>query len=188
MPGGRHFGFQLTFFRRGLSPGPPPGGPGLATNQIYFAHFAITDSAAGRHAFAERWSRGAGALAGAAGEPFAVWLEGWRVDSRNPDGSSLHLAAREGALALDLDLAVEPSRSCAHGDRGLSPKSDEPGNASYYVGYTRIGTSGRITSASGTFEATGASWFDHEWSTSALGQGAIGWDWFSLQTRATSAS
>jgi predicted secreted hydrolase len=27
----------------------------------------------------------------------------------------------------------------------------------------------------------GQSWFDHEWSTSALGPGAVGWDWFSLQ-------
>ncbi|HEY7513381.1 MAG TPA: lipocalin family protein, partial [Vicinamibacteria bacterium] len=27
----------------------------------------------------------------------------------------------------------------------------------------------------------GAAWFDHEWSTSALGPGAVGWDWFSLQ-------
>ena len=180
-PGGRHFGYQLTFFRRGLSPGPPPAGPGLATNQIYFAHFAITDSAAARHAFAERWSRGAGDLAGATGAPFAVWLEGWRVESENPEGSSLHLAARDGALALDLDLAATKPL-VAHGDRGLSPKSDEPGNASYYVGYTRHRTSGRITTASGTFEVAGASWFDHEWSTSALGKGAVGWDWFSLQT------
>ena len=80
-PGGRHFGYQLTFFRRGLSSGPPPAGPGLATNQIYFAHLAVTDSAAGQHAFAERWSRGAGDLAGAVGEPFAVWLEGWRAEA-----------------------------------------------------------------------------------------------------------
>ncbi len=180
-PGGRHFGYQLTFFRRGLSPDPPPAGPGLATNQVYFAHSAITDSAAGRHAFAERWSRGAGDLAGATGEPFAVWLEGWRAEGRTPEGSSLHLTAHDGALALDLDLAAAKPL-VAHGDRGLSPKSDEPGNASYYVGYTRLRTSGRITTPSGTFEVTGASWFDHEWSTSALGKGALGWDWFSLQT------
>jgi len=28
---------------------------------------------------------------------------------------------------------------------------------------------------------SGEAWFDHEWSTSALGAGAVGWDWFSLQ-------
>ena len=110
-----------------------------------------------------------------------MWLEGWRVESRNQEGRSLHLEARDGALALDLELAATRPL-VAHGDRGLSPKSDEHGNASYYVGYTRLRTSGRITTASGAFEVTGASWFDHEWSTSALGKGAIGWDWFSLQT------
>ncbi len=179
--GGRHFGYQLTFFRRGLSPGPPPDGPGLATNQIYFAHFAVTDVTAGRHAFAERWSRGAGGLAGAQAEPLALWLEDWRAEGRKGDGSVLHLAAREGLVALDLELAATKPL-VAHGDRGLSAKSDEPGNASYYVGHTRLLTRGRITTSAGTVEVAGTSWFDHEWSTSALGKGDLGWDWFSLQT------
>jgi predicted secreted hydrolase len=178
---GRRFGYQLTFFRRGLSPGPPPEGPGLATNQVYFAHFALADAAARSHAFAERWSRGAGGLAGARGEPsFAVWLDDWRAEARRPDGSALRLTAREGAMALDLELAASKPL-VAHGDRGLSAKSREPGNASYYVGYTRLETRGRLTTAAGTFAVAGASWFDHEWSTSALGKGAAGWDWFSLQ-------
>ena len=77
----------------------------------------------------------------------------------------------------------------AHGDRGLSPKSDEPGNASYYVGYTRMAARGRVGTSGGTggsaalleVEVSGEAWFDHEWSTSALGAGAVGWDWFSLQ-------
>jgi predicted secreted hydrolase len=30
-------------------------------------------------------------------------------------------------------------------------------------------------------DVRGSAWFDHEWSTSALGEGAVGWDWFSLQ-------
>ncbi len=179
--GGRHFGYQLTFFRRGLSPGPPPEGPGLATNQIYFAHFAVTDSTAGRHAFADGWSRGAGGLAGAQAEPLALWLEGWRAEGRNDDGSALHLAARDGAIALELDLA-SAKPLVAHGDRGLSGKSAAAGNASYYVGYTRLRTRGRIANGAGEFDVTGTSWFDHEWSTSALGEGALGWDWFSLQT------
>src|SRR3990172_2887840 len=147
----RRFGFQLTFFRRGLSPGPPPVA-GLATNQIYFAHFALTDVGAGRHASAERLSRGAAGLAGASGQPFRVFVEDWTAVATSP-----------------------------HGDRGLSPKSDEPGNASHYVGYTRMSARGRVgTDGTGT-PVTGEAWFDHEWSTSALGPLALGWDWFSLQ-------
>ena len=68
-----------------------------------------------------------------------------------------------------------------HGDRGLSRKSTEPGNASYYVGYTRMTATGHVSAGGPAVAVRGTAWFDHEWSTSALGKGAIGWDWFSLQ-------
>jgi predicted secreted hydrolase len=187
---GRRFGFQLTFFRRGLAPGPPPEGPGLASNQVYFAHFAITDVAVGRHTATERFSRGAAGLSGATGRPFAVWLEDWRADSLNSDGSAVRLNAHDAASGLSLDLELKATKPLvAHGDSGLSPKSDESGNASYYIGYTRLSARGRIgiaevggaSPARREVEVTGEAWFDHEWSTSALGRGAVGWDWFSLQ-------
>jgi predicted secreted hydrolase len=177
---GRLFGFQLTFFRRGLSPGSPPSPPGLRTNQIYFAHLALTDVAGRRHEFFERWSRGAAGLAGATGEPFRVWLEDWRADGVAADGSSVRLRAKDGAIGLDLALtATKPL--VRHGDRGLSPKSAEPGNASYYMGYTRMTAAGQVSADGSPHEVRGTAWYDHEWSTSALGKGAIGWDWFSLQ-------
>jgi len=179
---GRRFGFQVTFFRRGLSPGPPPSAPGLATNQVYFAHMALTDVDAGTHEYFERWARGAGGLAGATAEPFTVWLEDWRAVSTSSDGSAVRLAARAGAVSLDLALEARKPL-VAQGDRGLSAKGEEDGNASYYVGYTRMGARGRLTTGSGTgpLEVTGEAWFDHEWSTSALSPDAVGWDWFSLQ-------
>jgi predicted secreted hydrolase len=177
---GRRFGFQLTFFRRGLSPGAGPDGSGLATNQIYFAHLAITDVEARAHRFAERWSRGAGNLAGARGSPFAVWLEDWRVESASEDGRSVRVIARDGPLLLDLELEARKPL-VRHGDRGLSAKSSEPGNASHYVGYTRLEARGRLAAEGRAVRVSGEAWFDHEWSTSALGEGAVGWDWFSLQ-------
>jgi predicted secreted hydrolase len=175
---GRSFGFQLTFFRRGLAPGAPPDGPGLATHQIYFAHLAVTEEVASQHRFAERWSRGAGGLAGARGAPFAVWLEDWRVESTAEGG--WRLAARDGPIDLDLTLQARKPL-VRHGDRGLSPKSAAPGNASHYIGYTRLSARGRLTVGDQTMEVSGEAWFDHEWSTSALGPGAVGWDWLSLQ-------
>jgi predicted secreted hydrolase len=175
----RRFGFQLTFFRRGLSPGPPPGA-GLATNQVYFAHFAITDVEGGRHASAERVSRGAAGLAGASGEPFRVAVEDWSVAATDAAGSAVRLRARDQGLVLDLELhATKPL--VLHGDLGLSAKSAEAGNASYYVGYTRMTARGRIGAAGEGADAAGEAWFDHEWSTSALGPSAVGWDWWSLQ-------
>jgi predicted secreted hydrolase len=183
---GARFGFQLTFFRRGLSPGPPPDGPGLASNQVYFAHFALTDVERGRHVAVERFSRGAAGLAGAvpaagaAGRPLAIWLEDWRADPC--DDGSWRLRGRDEASGLSLDVVVRPEKPLvAHGDRGVSPKSDEPGNASYYVGYTRLSAQGRVALGAHTADAAGLAWFDHEWSTSALGKAAVGWDWLSLQ-------
>lgn len=178
---GRRFGFQLTFFRRGMAPGEEQR-PSLRTRQVWFAHFALTDVGARRHRFAERFARGAGGLAGATGEPFRVWLEDWQAEATNAQGSALRLVARDGGLSLDLRLeAGKPL--VAHGDRGLSPKSAEPGNASLYVGYTRLSARGAVATEGGApVEVQGQAWFDHEWSTSALGQGALGWDWFSLQT------
>ncbi len=176
---GRRFGYQLTFFRRGLTPGEPLGS-GLQTNQVYMAHFAISDLESRAHRSAQRLSRGAGGLAGATGSPFRVWLDSWEASSHDETGSAIGLRGEHEGTMIDLSLrATKPL--VAHGKEGLSAKSAESGNASYYIGYTRLATEGRLHLDGEPFEVTGTSWFDHEWSTSALGTGAVGWDWFSLQ-------
>jgi predicted secreted hydrolase len=177
---GRRLGFQLTFFRRGLSPGAPPAGAGLRTNQIYFAHFALTDATRSSHIASERFSRGAAGLAGATGAPYRVWLEGWEAVAIDDAAERLRVRAASEGASLDLELAaMKPA--VGHGDRGLSPKSEAPGNASYYVSLTRMRATGSVTSGGEELTVEGLAWFDHEWSTSALGEGAVGWDWFSLQ-------
>ena len=177
---GNHYGYQLTIFRRGLTPGRPSDSTSLGTNQIYFAHFAVTDVAGQRHLETERFSRGAGGLSGAQGDPFRVWIEDWSATGQNAEGSSVRLQARDGQMAIDLTLrATKPI--VAQGDHGLSQKSEQPGNASYYVSFTRMMTQGQLTLNGQAVAVNGESWFDHEWSTSALGQSVIGWNWFSLQ-------
>lgn len=177
---GNHYGYQLTFFRRGLTPDDEPRASDLATTQIYFAHFAITDVDAQEHAVAERFSRGALGLAGASGSPYSVWLEGWRVDSLDPDGEIVHLHAEQDDMYLDLRLRAEKPIT-RHGDRGLSQKGEAAGNASYYLSYTRMQTEGTIGLGERRASVNGTSWFDHEWSTSALPVQGVGWDWFSVQ-------
>jgi predicted secreted hydrolase len=116
------------------------------------------------------------------GRAHAVWLENWRAGAVSADGSRVRLTAGDSATGLFLDLALEARKPLvAHGDRGLSAKSGEPGNASYYVGYTRLSARGTVGVGERQVEVSGEAWFDHEWSTSALGAGAVGWDWFSLQ-------
>jgi len=174
---GRAFGYQFTIFRRALAPAAPAGGS-LSSNQIYFAHFAVSDVAAGTHQAFERFSRGAGGLAGASADPFRVTLEDWSIVG--PDAASVRVQAHQENWAIDLTLeAAKPLT--LHGDRGLSQKSPEPGNASFYYSFTRMATQGRMTTPAGSFDVGGESWMDHEWSTSVLSQDTRGWDWFALQ-------
>lgn len=177
---GRHYGYQLTFFRRALAPGQTERHASLATNQIYFAHFALTDVERGTHREWERFSRSSAGLAGAEIDPLRIWLENWSAEARDEQGQRIRLQAEVEGASLDLHLQAEKP-IVAHGQNGLSPKSEEVGSASYYLSYTRMETQGELSIEGERIPVRGASWFDHEWSTSALGPGVVGWDWFSLQ-------
>jgi predicted secreted hydrolase len=180
---GNPYGYQLTFFRSALTPELPARTSDLATNQIYMAHFAVTDVAADDHQSFERFSRGAGGLAGAAGDPtYSVWLEDWAVREIEPGVTQLQAKATNatGEIALALTLR-ETQPPVLHGNRGLSQKGPEAGNASYYYSLVQLATTGTVTSGDKTVEITGVSWMDHEFGTSALSANAVGWDWFSIQ-------
>ncbi len=177
---GQHYGFQLTFFRRALA---PPADrttrpSDWATDQVYLAHFALTDASGEQFHSFERYARGAAGLAGAQAAPYRVWLENFLVEETTPN--TYHLLATEGPLKLELELTLSKPYTL-HGDQGYSQKGPEPGNASYYISQTRLEARGQVTTARGTFPVTGLAWMDHEYSTSALSEGQIGWDWFSVQ-------
>lgn len=176
---GRRFGYQLTFFRNALAPEPPESTSAWASNEIWMAHFALTDVERGEFHAADRFSRGALGLAGAQGSPPRVWLGPWFLESA-PDGSFPgRLFARDGER--ELELTLEATRPVLlQGEEGLSRKGREPGNASYYYSNTRLATRGWLTLAGETLEVQGSSWMDREWSTSLLEEGQVGWDWFSI--------
>ncbi|MCO5207206.1 MAG: hypothetical protein M9928_19530 [Anaerolineae bacterium] len=175
----RQFGFQFTIFRRALSPQSAVENTESAwqTNQIYFAHFTISDIENEEFYYSDLYSRGAAGLAGAQAEPYRVWIEDWGV-TQNGDIITIDAATDEYALTLDLTQTLPP---VLHGDGGLSPKSEEPGNASYYYSQVQQLADGTIRLGDETFVVTGKAWKDHEYSTSVLGEGATGWDWLSLQ-------
>ena len=180
---GERYGYQLTFFRSAANANSPERPSNLAANQIYMAHFAVTEESAAKHHSFERYSRGAGDLAGALGEPaFAVWLEDWRVEESKPGRFEMKATASgdNGPVAIDFIL-TETQPAIRHGDAGLSQKSAEPGNASYYYSLIGLETSGTITTPSKSAEVSGLSWMDHEFGTSSLSKDALGWDWFSIQ-------
>ena len=178
--GGQHLGYQLTFFRRALTPPAQRAerGSAWAADQVYMAHLALTDVAGGRHHAFERFARGAVGLAGAQGAPYRVWLENWQVEEVEPGVT--HLSAAHEGLALDLVL-TERKGPTLQGDRGYSAKGPQPGSASTYYSLTCLETSGTVQVGEGSYPVSGLSWMDHEWSTSALTTGQVGWDWFSIQ-------
>jgi predicted secreted hydrolase len=180
---GRRFGFQLTFFRSALAPEMPERGSAWATRQAWLAHFTVTDVEEERFHSSERWSRGAVGLAGVRATPFRVWVEDWSAAAAAGETGPvfpMRLRAAEGEVAIDLKLAPG-KRPVLQGDRGLSRKSAEPGNASYYYSLTRMPANGTVRVGSETFTVEGAAWMDREWSTSSLGEKQVGWDWFALQ-------
>lgn len=177
---GRDFGFQLTIFRNALAPRMPDSGSAWGTNQAYMAHFTVTDVPSARFYAHERFARGAVGLAGATAEPLRVWLEGWAIEGTTPEAFPLRLLARAGEVALELTLeAGKPI--VPQGDRGLSQKGPEPGNASYYYSRTRMPADGTLVVGGDTLDVGGLAWLDREWSTSALSEGQVGWDWVALQ-------
>ena len=182
---GRRFGFQLTIFRIALAPAPVLGSrrSAWATSAVYTAHFAVSDVTSGRFHSFDRTSRAALGLAGVTagpGRPFRAWVEDWSVEGQGADALPMRLRASQGDVGLDLALD-RGKPPVLQGDRGLSRKSAEPGNASYYYSLPRLPARGTIRLGGTSHVVSGLAWMDREWSTSALGSDQVGWDWFALQ-------
>jgi predicted secreted hydrolase len=177
---GRPFGFQLTFFRQALSPDTAQSvsTSNWRNNQIYSAHFTVSDIAQQQFYPFDRFSRSGNELAGAIATPYHVWLEDWSAIEIAPGQVQLRAQTSDVALNLIVEQTMPP---VLHGDRGLSIKGLEPGNASYYYSLVQQPTTGTITIQDRSFDVTGLTWKDHEYSTSSLSPGTVGWDWFSMQ-------
>jgi predicted secreted hydrolase len=177
---GRHFGYQLTFFRRALIPETERRDreSSWATNQVYLAHFALTDVGTKNFYAFERFARGAVGLAGSISPPFQVWLHDWKVEQIAAD--TYHLEAEENPIHLDLILHDQKG-PILNGNKGYSQKGPQAGNASIYISQTRLLTAGTLRIDLEEYEVQGLSWMDHEFSTSALSDDQVGWDWFALQ-------
>jgi predicted secreted hydrolase len=180
---GSHFGYELALFRIGLSRQQPDRRSRWGASQLYMGHLAVTDVSKNRFHSFERISRGALGLAGSSlgeGQTFRVWLEDWSILGEGSEKPTVRLTAGQDDVAIGLEL-VSARPLVLQGDRGFSQKSASPDNASYYYSNTRIATSGILRVDGQSFAVSGDSWMDHEWSTSALGEDQVGWDWFSLQ-------
>jgi predicted secreted hydrolase len=179
---GHEYGVQFTLFRQALRP-PGTGEPDnpWTLEGAYLAHFAITDVPGNRHVSFERLSRGHPALAAVTPrDPVAndsgmrLFIDDWKMDI---DRDRATLTAADGEwkaeLSLSATLPIIPQ-----GDSGLSRKSAN--QASHYYSWPRFLVSGSLDKPGKKLAVKGLGWFDHEWSTSVLSDGQIGWAWFSL--------
>lgn len=177
---GRKFGYELTFFRFALASDIPVSKSSWRNNQLYMAHLTLTDVKTKRFYNIERYSRAGNDLAGTASDRFQVWLYDWSAKAENREDFPLHLQAKTPQFGIDLHLTKQKG-PVLQGNQGLSQKSSESGNASYYYSYSRLATEGWLDVGGKSFAIAGNSWMDREWSSSALSDEQSGWDWFALQ-------
>ncbi len=176
---GRRFGYQLTFFRRGMPPDQVKTLPSRwSLTQLYLAHFAVTDLSNHRFLYGEKISRAGIGKAGAEPESLQVWIDDW--SARSSGDATQQLRAKDRDIAIALNLAPEKP-PVIHGTQGISRKGAEPGQASHYYSFTRLTASGSLTIGTESFDVTGTSWMDHEFGSADLGDDLVGWDWFSIQ-------
>jgi len=181
------FSYQFTLFRFALRPEISTSenaslqNSQWRSNNIYMAHVALTDIKHKKIYQQERFSRDGLKLAGAEinDDGFVqFWLNDWQIKSNQTHQLfPLTLDINNDYFALKLQLdAIKPM--VLQGNNGLSQKNSS--NASYYYSYTRLQSKGNIRLNNNTYQVSGNSWFDREWSTSSLGEEQAGWDWFAL--------
>jgi predicted secreted hydrolase len=179
-PSGERFGFELTFFRIALARAGPDAAADAShwrTQQMYVAHFAVTDIDRGHFRFQERFARDALGLSGAEASPLKVWVDDWSLGAA---AGIWQIRAAAQGYALDVQMTAELA-PVLNGDRGLSQKSSAPGDASYYYSIPRLAVRGQLVRDGQVLNVSGSAWLDREWGSGGLGADEAGWDWFALQ-------
>lgn len=173
---GRHFGFELTFFRQGGNR------EGQHTNtwdveDLYLAHLALSDLDGGQFMHAERINRAGPGIAGISESERRIWNGNWLVVWQ---GETQSLQAIDERFALHLTM-ISAKPPVIHGRDGVSQKAEGLGHASHYISLTRLNTGGEIELLGRRFAVSGTSWMDHEFFTHQLEPNQVGWDWMSIQ-------
>ena len=165
-------GVQVTFFRN--RPGiAESSASAFAPRELLFAHAAIAEAGAGRLVHDQRAARAGLGLASASTSTTDVRLDDWSLVGEG-DGYRARVRARDFAIDLAF-AATQPV--LPQGERGVSRKGPQPGQASGYYSVPQLDVDGTIAVAGRTHAVRGRAWLDHEWSSAYLAPEAAGWDW-----------
>jgi predicted secreted hydrolase len=148
-----------------------------AIQNLYLAHFAITDEKEKRFFYTDKVNRAGIENAGADTASYRIWNGSWTVSTVQ---SIHHLVATENEWAIDLTL-IPRKRPIIHGQDGISRKGAGPTQSSHYYSLTDMETQGTIQVDGHILKVKGTSWMDHEFGSNQLSEDQIGWDWFGLQ-------
>ena len=172
---GHRFGFELTFFRQGVSR--QANDNPWFVHDLWMAHMALSDLDGQRFHHEERLNRAGPGLAGVDAQSGLVWNGNWQAQI-GPEQEELRGVGGDFSLALKLTPATGP---VAQGQDGVSQKAAGMGHASHYFSLPRLLTQGTIEVGGKTFTVEGTSWMDHEFFTGGMAASESGWDWLSLQ-------
>lgn len=173
---GHRYGFELTFFREGVSRDAAESAV-WDVKDLWLVHLALSDLD-GRHFYhSERTNRAGPGIAGASQSLGRIWNGNCQVQW---DSANQRLQAIDSQFQLRLTLRPEKP-PVIHGKNGVSQKAEGAGHASYYISLTRLAANGSLELDGQSFTLSGLVWMDHEFFTHQLAPDQIGWDWLSLQ-------
>ncbi len=172
---GHRFGFELTFFRQGVSR--TSNSSPWYVHDLYMAHLALSDVSGGKYYAVERLNRAGPGIAGVNAASKIVWNSDWQTNIR-PDLHTLHGIGEN----FRFDLNVIPEKPpIIHGTDGVSQKSQGAGHASHYISFTRMASTGTVELNGAQYKVDGDTWMDHEFFSDSIGGDEVGWDWLSVQ-------
>lgn len=171
---GRRFGFQVTFFRQARR-------EDGKTLHLHLAHAALLDARTGRFVHEERLNR-EGWDAASSETTLAVRNGNWSL-KLDEVTQRMHIAATvKGEVLMQLELEVVKPL-VVFGKDGVSRKGATDSAASHYLTWPRLKTSGTVRLGAEEHAVSGEAWMDHEFSSSQLEAGQVGWDWAALQLK-----
>jgi predicted secreted hydrolase len=175
-PQGRRFGFELTFFRVGVSRPAHPDSV-WSVDDVYTAHLALSDVQGQRFYYTERFNRAGPRLAGASQARGKIWNGNWQIVWTG-NRQDLRAVADQFSLQFILQSSKPP---VIQGVNGVSQKAAGRSQAPHYISLTRLVARGTIRLQSQLFTVSGTAWMDHEFFTQKERSTISRWDWVYLQ-------
>lgn len=172
---GRRFGFQVTFFRQARRD------DAGEVQHLHLAHAALLDVASEAFHHEERLNR-EGWDASSSSTTLDVRNANWSLRLDEKTKRFVVSATVKADVLLQLELeATKPL--VVFGENGVSLKGASASAASHYLTFPRLKASGRVKTGATEHRVTGEAWMDHEFSSSQLDEGQVGWDWAALQLK-----